>query len=51
VLAPPALTIPALSPARAGGPGPGAVSVIELSIVLLAATIGGASLVLIRRSG
>jgi hypothetical protein len=51
VLAPPALTIPALRPVHASGPGPGAISVIALSTVLLAATIAVVSLVLVRRTG
>jgi hypothetical protein len=51
VLAPPALTIPAISPAHASGPGPGTISVIALSTVLLAATIAVVSLVRVRRTG
>jgi hypothetical protein len=51
VLAPPALTIPAVSPVHASGPGPGTISVIALSTVLVAATIAVISLVLVRRTG
>jgi hypothetical protein len=51
VLAPPALTIPAVSLVHASGPGPGAISVIALSTVLMAATIAVISLVLVRRTG
>jgi hypothetical protein len=51
VLAPPALTIPAVNPTSARAPGLGLVSVIALSTVLVAATVAVASLVLIRRSG
>jgi hypothetical protein len=50
VLAPPALTIPAVNPTSARAPGLGLVSVIALSTVLAAATVAVASLVLIRRS-
>ena len=51
VLAPPALTIPSISPVNAAGPVWGAVDVIALSTVLVAASIAVASLVLVRRSG
>jgi hypothetical protein len=51
VLAPPVLTIPSISPVNSGGPVRGAVDVIALSTVLIAATIALASLVLVRRSG
>ena len=51
MLAPPALSIPSTSPVNAGGPVRGAVGVIALSTVLVAATIALASLVLVRRSG
>jgi hypothetical protein len=50
VLAPPALTIPALVPASASKSGGGAVALIALSSVLVAATVAVASLALIRRS-
>jgi hypothetical protein len=50
VLAPPALTIPAVNPTSARAPGLEFVSVIALSTVLVAATVAVASLVLIRRS-
>jgi hypothetical protein len=51
VLAPPALTIPPSSPFNAAEPVRGAVDLIALSTVLVAATIAVASLVLVRRSG
>lgn len=50
VLAPPALTIPALLPASTSKSGGGAVTLIAFSSVLVAATVAVASLALIRRS-
>jgi hypothetical protein len=51
VLAPPTLTIPAVSPVSPGGPVRGAMYVIAISTFLVAAAIAVASLVLVRRSG
>jgi len=52
VLAPPELTIPAVTPVGASDSGGvGAVPVIALSTVLVAATVAAVSLVLMRRSG
>lgn len=52
VLAPSDLTIPAVAPVSASGSwGVGAVGVIALSTILVAATVAAVSLVLMRRSG
>jgi hypothetical protein len=52
VLSPPELTIPAVTPLVASGSGGvGAVAVIALSTVLVAAAVAAVSLVLMRRSG
>jgi hypothetical protein len=49
VLAPPELTIPAVTPVGADGAGVGAVPVIALTTVLVAATVAAVFLLLMRR--
>jgi hypothetical protein len=50
VLAPPTLTIPPVASVHPSSPGPGVVSVVALSTILVAGTIAVVSLILVRRS-